>query len=61
MQSGYTAIHCAARDDHKHCVELLVMSKKCGVNELTQFGETPLLIACLNGSTDVARFGYNSI
>ena len=56
VQCGFAPIHCAARANHRDCVTLLLQSGACGVNEKTQFGENPFLIACLNGSYDVARF-----
>ena len=55
LQCGFAPIHSAARGSHTACVELLVISRGCDVNEKTQFGETPFLIACLSGSLNVAR------
>jgi ankyrin repeat protein len=57
---GFAPIHCAARGNNTACVELLINSRGCDVNEKTQFGETPFLIACLSGSLEVARYLYES-
>ena len=56
LQCGFAPIHCAARGNHTACVEFLINSRDCDVNEKTQFGETPFLIACLSGSLEVARY-----
>ena len=55
LQCGFAPIHCAARGNHIQCVTLLLQSGACHVNEKTEFGENPFVIACLNGSVTVAR------
>lgn len=48
-------IHCATVKNHKGTVELLLQKEACDVNQLTEYGETPFQIACLNGHADLAK------
>ena len=48
---------CACDGDHLDVVRFLVLQeRKADVNEIDNFGNSPLHIACLRGHLDIVRF-----
>ena len=65
FQRGFAPLHCAAHNNHTPTIDTMLKSvplgdsdftQKCEVNQGSEYGETPLHIACLAGNYEAAAF-----
>ena len=54
LQDGYTSVHYASANNHTDILHLL-LSHSGSVTTCTPYNETPLHLACLNGSLEAAQ------